>query len=115
MMSIARLNGICMLLTGAMLLQPSAILDAAPADPVISRSNVPITQVFVNPCNGDTIVPSGRVHTVSRVTFDGTGGYHAGMHINPHRVSGIGDISGAEYQVTGAVNFEMNGDTAPSE
>jgi opacity protein-like surface antigen len=90
-------------LTGLLLLPASAAMAANVVD-----ESIPFALSAYNPCNGEAVELSGRLHYLVNVTEDATGGYHLDVHANTQGVSGTGQATGAAYQVNYTDTFQLN-------
>jgi hypothetical protein len=79
---------------------------AAVAGGVETNVIVPIDIATFIPCanggNGEVVTLTGTLHLMYNVTTDNRGGVHVKSHFQPQHVSGVGQITGALYQGTGA-------------
>jgi len=76
---------------------------------------VSLTAYAACPDAEENVPLSGQLHVVSKAVFDGGGGAHIGLHINPIRLRGIGAESGDEYLAVGALNLTANLRKLPAE
>jgi hypothetical protein len=81
------------------LLWPAVALPP-PAGAAAQSVIAPFNAVIVNPCNGESVTLSGRIHTVVQDTQDAAGGTHSVVHVNFQGIGGQG-TSGARYRFTG--------------
>jgi hypothetical protein len=92
------------------LLVASAPAAPGSAEATTIRENiiVPIQGVTTNPCTGEEIAYSGDSHHVFHVTVDESGGFHGTVHINFQGASGVGLVSGDEYQIAAQAGGTSN-------
>jgi len=64
-----------------------------------------------SPCSGDLVTFSGTQNTVFHLTSDGAGATHVDSEFNFQGVSGVGDATGANYQLVGHGTSEFNATT----
>jgi hypothetical protein len=64
---------------------------------VTSNETFPMTDVVVNPCNGESVQLGGTVHDVVHVTINGNV-FSVMEHANGADVSGVGRTTGASYK-----------------
>ena len=57
---------------------------------------------------GEDVTMSGNLHFVVHATVDAAGGNHLTVEINNANVRGVGQVSGARYQATGAYALNLN-------
>ena len=85
------------------LLAPAASAEAAVtvSNQTVDVTNFPVQLVgCVNSGNGEVILISGSLHTVTALRGDADGGTHVTTHANLADTSGIGTVSGDTYRVT---------------
>jgi hypothetical protein len=102
-MLVSLLSALALAVTGT--IRPTAARAAATAITVVET--FPIN--FVIPGCTEPIQLSGDLHTMFHITFDGNGGFHLVAENNPQGVTGIGLVTGTQYQGTGVGQFEVNG------
>ena len=90
-------------LTGLLLMPVGSAMAANVVD-----ESIPISLSAYNPCSGEAVDLSGRVHYLVNVTEDATGGYHLDVHLNTQGVSGTGQTTGAKYEVNYTDTFQLN-------
>jgi hypothetical protein len=87
-----------------------SLLTTAPAaaEAITStmETSVPIAITVFIPCASDVVPLTGSLHIVAHQTVDASGGFHFSILFNPQGVSGVGTLSGAEYQGTGETRFD---------
>src|SRR4029077_15350458 len=86
------------------------LLPATSSAAVLQNLRVPLNQVVLNPCTGDTIDFTGTIHLVPAMTQDGSGGLHLHVDDNVSGVTGVGSPSGISYHGVGGGWFEVNGE-----
>jgi hypothetical protein len=91
-------------LTAALWLVPATSSAA-----VLQNLRVPLNQLVLNPCTGDTIDFTGTIHLVAAMTQDGSGGFHIHFDDNVSGVTGVGSPSGISYHGVGGGWSELNG------
>lgn len=101
-MLVALLSGFVLALTGTM--RPTAVRAAAETFTVVET--FPINFV-IQGCE-EPIELSGQLHSVFHVTIDASGGVHVVGQTNPQGVTGIGLVTGTQYQGTGVSRFNFN-------
>jgi hypothetical protein len=76
------------------------------------RSQIPPGELIFTSCAnggaGEAIAISGTLHEVFHTTVDNVGGFHLSEQSNPQGVSGVGQVTGTKYQVTGGSPVEEN-------
>ena len=82
-----------------------AALNAAAS--VVLNVDIPINGTVFNPCNGETVTFTGIDHFTMKMTFDGSGGFHADAHDNIH-VTASGSL-GNSYEGNQEDNNPFNG------
>jgi hypothetical protein len=70
--------------------------------------NFPYDAYLSNDCSGEGVHVTGTLHMVLRGSTDPNGRWHYLVHENYQNVTGIGLVSGAEYQVSGSQNENLN-------
>ena len=85
-------------------------LAAAPAKAAATQIDQPVTGLTAtNNCNGEIVnLTSGYVHFSSNVTTNPDGGFHLDVHWNFQNISGVGAMTGANYQVVGSSHESSN-------
>ncbi|HEV8366557.1 MAG TPA: hypothetical protein VGQ39_01280 [Pyrinomonadaceae bacterium] len=78
------------------------------ASPTVSNIYVSLLGEVTLP-NGDTVLLSGRVHILSRVTFSDAFVPTVNLYVNLIGVEGTSDTTGKHYLVVGASNVEWVG------
>ena len=92
-----------MVLAGVLLLPGASALAANVVD-----DSVPISLSAYNPCNGEPVDLSGRLHYLINVTENPTGGFHLDVHANTQGLSGAGQTTSARYEVNYTDTFQLN-------
>lgn len=72
---------------------------AADADELLNVTRDVPASVWGNPCTGEPVNLSGRIHIVIYVRSDNQGGWHVTTHEDVE-LSGVGLVSGADYQAS---------------
>jgi hypothetical protein len=84
----------------------------AAASTVTTNVRTPIDSlVFASCANGgagEDVAVSGTLHEVFHTTVDNAGGFHVRQESNPQGLSGVGQVTGTQYQVTGGNVLELN-------
>jgi hypothetical protein len=76
-----------------------------PRDAQAAQSSEDISGSFVNHlCTGEPVILDGTVHMVTNTTDLGGGTFRVQIHINTQGVSGVGFISGDDYNFNNGVN-----------
>jgi hypothetical protein len=70
--------------------------------------SVPISLSAYNPCNGEPVDLSGRLHYLVNVTENPAGGVHLDVHANTQGLSGTGQTTSARYEVNYTDTFQLN-------
>jgi opacity protein-like surface antigen len=86
-----------------------ALVPASASAAVVQNVTMPLNQVVLNPCNGDTFTATGNIHLVMAETADGSGGLHIHVDVNVSNVTGVGSVTGATYHGIGGFWFEISG------
>jgi len=86
------------------------LVPATSSAAVLQDLRVPLNQLVLNPCTGDTIDFTGTFHLVVAITQDGSGGFHVDVEDNVSGVTGVGSPSGISYHGVGGGWFELNGE-----
>jgi len=94
-------------LSAALIVSLVLVTRPARAD-VIINEDCPIEFCVWNPCTCEYVQFCGVIHLVIRVTEDGAGGCHLGVHENFHDVEGVGCTSGECYSGSGTLNGTLN-------
>jgi hypothetical protein len=89
------------------ILAEGAATVRAQATTIHSNLRVDVVDVAFSPCTQENIILSGQQHIVTKTTFDAGGGAHTVLHLN-ELTMGTGEISGAQYQHTAAINDVSN-------
>lgn len=97
---------IWLVLSVLMVVSASPVL--ADAETYTDSGGYEFSQVVLNPCNGEMISLEGDLHEVWHLTFDGNGGFHFHLQINPQNIVGEGLTTGATYRFSGTVNELYN-------
>ena len=101
-----RLLALVLLVFGLLLM----LAGKAQAATVTNDIHIPISGTVISGCpGGESVDFSGSAHTLFHATINSDGGESADFHINGQGVSGIGEISGAKYQLPVAVHINTNG------
>jgi hypothetical protein len=79
----------------------------AQATTIHSNLSVDVVDVAFSPCTQENIILTGQQHIVTQTTFDAHGGAHTIFHLN-ELTMGTGEISGAKYEHTAAINNASN-------
>ena len=74
---------------------------------VTTNTDVPLG-AFFNPCNGDNVVTSGRLHMLTSTTLDANGGLHVDLHFQVKDGRGVGVPSGISYNAVGITRETLN-------
>ena len=82
--------------------------NARGSSPTVSTIYVPLQGEVTLP-NGDTVLLSGRVHILSRVTFSDAFVPTVNLYVNLIGVEGTSDTTGNRYLIVGASNVEWVG------
>ncbi|HLE98494.1 MAG TPA: hypothetical protein VI540_01265 [Gaiellaceae bacterium] len=90
----------------AALAVPGVLNAAATTD--TSNEIAPFAAVLDVDCLGEPVLLSGWLHTLVRSTVDQTGGIHFRRLSQPQGVTGIGLVTGATWQGTGATQSTTN-------
>jgi hypothetical protein len=101
-----RLLALVLLVFGLLLM----LAGKAQAATVTNDVHIPVSGTAVSGCpGGESVDLSGSAHLLFHATIDSAGGVHGDMHVNYQGVSGIGEISGAKYQIPVEVHINTNG------
>jgi hypothetical protein len=92
----------------AVILLSLHVSNARGSSPTVSNIYVPLQGEVTLP-NGDTVLLSGRVHILSRVTFSDTFVPTVNLYVNLIGVEGTSDTTGNRYLIVGASNVEWVG------
>lgn len=92
----------------AVILLSLQVGTASVGSPTVSNIYVPLQGEVTLP-NGDTVLLSGRVHILSRVTFSDAFVPTVNLYVNLIGVEGTSDTTGNRYLVVGASNVEWFG------
>ena len=92
----------------AVVLLSLTVGNARGSSPTVSNIYVPLQGEVTLP-NGDTVLLSGRVHILSRVTFSDAFVPTVKLYVNLIGVEGTSDTTGNRYLVVGASNAEWVG------
>jgi hypothetical protein len=92
----------------ALILLSLHVGTARASSPTVSNIYVPLQGEVTLP-NGDTVLLSGRVHILSRVTFSDAFVPTVNLYVNLIGVEGTSDTTGNRYLVVGASNVEWVG------
>jgi hypothetical protein len=79
----------------------------AQATTIHSNLILDVDDVAFSPCTQENIILTGQEHIVTQTTFDARGGAHITSHLNVLTM-GTGEISGAQYVNTAALNDASN-------
>jgi hypothetical protein len=74
------------------------------------ETQTPISQMFFNPCTGETFVAQGTLKMSSDFTIGADGRVHERWHVTLHAMTAKGVITGAKYVVQEAINQGVNTD-----
>jgi hypothetical protein len=75
------------------------LVKGAPAQAAVTfNEKVPVTQVLLNPCNGELVTITGEQHLIIKETTDGAGGLHLDVFSSIHG-EGLGN-QGNSYVVS---------------
>ena len=84
----------------------------AAASTVTTIVRTPIDGLLFASCGnggaGEDVAISGTLQEVFRTTVDNVGGFHVTQQFNQVGVSGIGQVTGTKYRVTGGNVLELN-------
>lgn len=113
--------GVAVLMVGAVVMALFAGRGVARASAlaITVSSSFPISiDVFIPCANGgagEDVVISGQLHDLFSVTISDSGDFHLDASDNPQAVSGVGQITGAQYQGTGITrsDFTQSGAVFP--
>lgn len=101
-----RLLALVLLVFGLLLV----LAGKAQAATVTNDVHMPVSGTAVSGCpGGESVDLSGSVHLLFHVTINSDGGESADLHVNYQGVSGIGESSGAKYQIPVEVHINTNG------
>ena len=101
-----RLLALMLFVFGLLLMRAGKVQAAT----VTNDIHVPVSGTAVSDCpGGESVDFSGSAHLLFHVTINSDGGESADFHINSQGVSGIGEISGAKYQIPEEVHINTNG------
>ena len=103
-MLVSLLSGLVLAVAGSM--RPPAAHAEATAFTVVETFPIPfdVTQGCAEP-----IQISGELHSVFHITVDGNGSFHLVAEGNWQGVTGIGLLTGTQYQGTDVSRFNVNG------
>ncbi len=87
-----------------------AAVSTLPASAGVNTNiKVPFSQNVFVPCAnggaGEILSISGKLHVLITETTDGSGGFHAVVHLNTQGASGVGAVTGDTYRAVG-LNFQ---------
>ncbi len=96
-------------------INPDEDVNLAKANIVVRiNQKIPMTDVTVNPCNGEIVDISGILHLSGQVVDDPSGGRHITLHISWQNLSGVGQTTRLQYQLQQNTNINVNGNGQPS-
>jgi hypothetical protein len=78
----------------------------AQATSYTSSMILPMDDVSFNPCTGEFIHFTGRMHIVSHTSFDANGGLHNKYQLQPMGLSGTVIGTGVKYKGVGVTKFQ---------
>ncbi len=89
---------------------PGALGVARLGQAAVTNTNTraPLTFSIPSPCTGETINFTGTEHTVTHTTTDSGGGTHTDITVNFQGLSGVGQVSGRQYNATSNLNTSIN-------
>jgi hypothetical protein len=102
---------VVLMATGSLALAAQAGAAASTVTTQVTSEIPPGELIFTSCANGgagEAIAVSGTLHEVFHTTVDNVGGFHLREQSNPQGVSGVGQVTGAKYQVTGGSPVEEN-------
>jgi hypothetical protein len=109
-----RLIFVCLLVALMLLLQPANTLrPAAKATVVTTNDELPFSDVV--PGCEEPVFLKGRLHLVTHVTDDGSGGFHMESHMNAQRIFGFGVTTGTIYSAPLAESFDFETSGPPPQ
>ena len=92
----------------ALILMPYSVHSSvclAQASSSTLQVDIPVEFDFFDPCAnggaGEIVSITGTAHAVIHTTIDGNGGFHSKFLENAQGVSGVGQVTGDVYRVTG--------------
>jgi hypothetical protein len=75
---------------------------------VLTNLDVPVASVVSDPCSGEQVALTGRLHLLVSLTSDSGGGVHTQIHSNPQGVEGTALTSGTTYVGNGMTRLSIN-------
>jgi hypothetical protein len=66
-------------------------------------------------CNGEEVTLTGELHLTFQTTIDARGGIHERFTLVPHKIRGVGSVTGTQYSLVGGhrSHFNADADSAP--
>lgn len=102
-----RIMALMFVVTAALICAPAALAQTTTTDNQF-------TQSMTNSCNGETILVSGTLHTVSGFSINPNGMIHSTFNSTLNG-TGVGSSSGAKYVINDTAHSEVNGKTVAQE